>query len=30
VPLVVLQDVPEAGFFSRVWDAIRLWIHAKV
>lgn len=30
VPLVVLQDVPEAGFFRRVWDAIRLWVHTKV
>lgn len=27
VTLVVLQDVPQAGFFSRTWDAIRLWIH---
>jgi D-alanyl-D-alanine carboxypeptidase (penicillin-binding protein 5/6) len=26
VPLVVLQAVPEAGFFGRAWDAIRLWI----
>ncbi|MEG3000120.1 MAG: D-alanyl-D-alanine carboxypeptidase family protein [Comamonas sp.] len=26
VPVVALEDVPEAGFFGRLWDAIRLWI----
>ncbi len=26
VPLVVRADVPQAGFFGRAWDAIRLWI----
>ncbi len=26
VPLVVLEEVPEAGIFGRTWDAIRLWI----
>lgn len=26
VPLVVLDDVPQAGLFGRAWDAIRLWI----
>lgn len=25
-PLVVLDEVPEAGIFGRAWDAIRLWI----
>jgi serine-type D-Ala-D-Ala carboxypeptidase (penicillin-binding protein 5/6) len=25
-PLVVLEGVPEAGFFRRQWDALRLWI----
>jgi D-alanyl-D-alanine carboxypeptidase (penicillin-binding protein 5/6) len=25
-PLVALSDVPEAGWFGRLWDAIRLWI----
>jgi serine-type D-Ala-D-Ala carboxypeptidase (penicillin-binding protein 5/6) len=25
-PLVVLEAVPQAGFFSRTWDALRLWI----
>ena len=24
-PLVALDDVPQAGWFGRVWDAIRLW-----
>ncbi|MDD3352698.1 D-alanyl-D-alanine carboxypeptidase family protein [Zoogloea sp.] len=24
-PLVALDDVPEAGWFGRLWDAIRLW-----
>lgn len=26
VPLVVMEDVPLAGFFGRMWDALRLWI----
>lgn len=26
VPLVALAAVPEAGFVSRAWDAMRLWI----
>ncbi|WP_144290384.1 D-alanyl-D-alanine carboxypeptidase family protein [Chitinilyticum litopenaei] len=25
LPAVALNDVPEAGFFGRAWDAIRLW-----
>ena len=25
-PLVVLEEVPEAGLLGRAWDAIRLWI----
>ncbi|WP_418318449.1 D-alanyl-D-alanine carboxypeptidase family protein [Piscinibacter sakaiensis] len=26
VPLTVLEAVPQAGFFGRAWDAVRLWI----
>ncbi|MBI5275149.1 MAG: D-alanyl-D-alanine carboxypeptidase [Burkholderiales bacterium] len=26
VPLVALAEVPQAGIFSRAWDAVRLWI----
>ncbi len=26
VPLVALEDVGQAGFFGRAWDALRLWI----
>ena len=26
IPLMVLEDVPQAGLFGRAWDAIRLWI----
>jgi D-alanyl-D-alanine carboxypeptidase (penicillin-binding protein 5/6) len=26
-PLVVLADAPQGGFFTRLWDAIRLWFH---
>ncbi|MBV8604127.1 MAG: D-alanyl-D-alanine carboxypeptidase [Pelomonas sp.] len=26
VPLVVQQDVPQAGLLGRAWDALRLWI----
>jgi serine-type D-Ala-D-Ala carboxypeptidase (penicillin-binding protein 5/6) len=25
-PLKVLEAVPQAGFFGRAWDALRLWI----
>jgi len=25
LPMVALADVPEAGFFGRAWDTIRLW-----
>ena len=25
-PLVAIDDVPEAGWFGRLWDALRLWI----
>jgi D-alanyl-D-alanine carboxypeptidase (penicillin-binding protein 5/6) len=25
-PVVALQDVEVAGFFGRLWDALRLWI----
>ncbi|GAB7544504.1 D-alanyl-D-alanine carboxypeptidase family protein [Cupriavidus sp. 8B] len=28
-PVVALQDVPEAGFFGRLWDTIRLWFKRK-
>lgn len=26
VPVLALEEVPEAGFFRRLWDTIRLWI----
>ena len=26
VPLVVAEEVPQAGLLGRAWDAIRLWI----
>jgi serine-type D-Ala-D-Ala carboxypeptidase (penicillin-binding protein 5/6) len=26
MPLVTLEDVPQAGVFGRAWDALRLWI----
>lgn len=26
LPLVVLDEVPEAGIFGRAWDSLRLWI----
>jgi len=26
VPLVALNDVPEAGFFARLWDGFMLWL----
>ena len=25
-PLVAIDEVPEAGWFGRLWDALRLWI----
>lgn len=25
-PVVALQDVPVAGFFGRLWDALVMWI----
>ncbi|MDD3329200.1 MAG: D-alanyl-D-alanine carboxypeptidase [Zoogloea sp.] len=25
-PLVAIDDVPQAGWFGRLWDALRLWI----
>ena len=28
VPLVVLADAPQGGFFSRLWDSILLWFHS--
>lgn len=28
-PVVALEDVPEAGFFGRLWDTIRLWFKRK-
>jgi D-alanyl-D-alanine carboxypeptidase (penicillin-binding protein 5/6) len=27
VPLVALDDAPQGGFFSRLWDSILLWFH---
>jgi D-alanyl-D-alanine carboxypeptidase (penicillin-binding protein 5/6) len=26
LPMVVLEDVPAAGFFGRLWDSLRLFI----
>ncbi|UXC35676.1 D-alanyl-D-alanine carboxypeptidase [Cupriavidus gilardii] len=28
-PVVALEEVPEAGFFGRIWDTIRLWFKRK-
>jgi D-alanyl-D-alanine carboxypeptidase (penicillin-binding protein 5/6) len=25
VPVVALEEVPQAGFFARLWDTVRLW-----
>jgi D-alanyl-D-alanine carboxypeptidase (penicillin-binding protein 5/6) len=25
VPVVALEDVPQAGFFARMWDTMRMW-----
>lgn len=27
VPLIVLDDAPQGGFFKRLWDSILLWFH---
>ena len=29
VPLVSLNDAPQGGFFSRLWDSIMLWFHSS-
>jgi D-alanyl-D-alanine carboxypeptidase (penicillin-binding protein 5/6) len=29
VPLIALQDAPQGGFFSRLWDTILLWFHGS-
>lgn len=29
VPLVALEDAPQGGFFSRLWDSILLWFHGS-
>lgn len=29
VPLIALQDAPQGGFFSRLWDSILLWFHSS-
>jgi D-alanyl-D-alanine carboxypeptidase (penicillin-binding protein 5/6) len=29
VPLIALNDVPQGGFFKRLWDAILLWFHGS-
>ncbi len=29
VPLVALDDAPQGGFFSRLWDSILLWFHGS-
>jgi serine-type D-Ala-D-Ala carboxypeptidase (penicillin-binding protein 5/6) len=26
VPLIAIEEVPEAGFIGRAWDALKLWI----
>ena len=26
IPLVALEEVPQAGVLGRAWDAVRLWI----
>ncbi|MFC5582806.1 D-alanyl-D-alanine carboxypeptidase family protein [Rhodanobacter terrae] len=28
VPLIALNDAPQGGFFSRLWDSIMLWFHS--
>ncbi len=27
IPVVALEDVPEAGFFGRMWDSVKLWFN---
>ena len=27
-PIVALEEVPQAGWFGRMWDALRLWINS--
>ena len=29
VPLIALDDAPQGGFFSRLWDSILLWFHSS-
>ncbi|MBD8881965.1 MULTISPECIES: D-alanyl-D-alanine carboxypeptidase family protein [Rhodanobacter] len=29
VPLVALNEAPQGGFFSRLWDSILLWFHGN-
>ncbi|MEP6897010.1 MAG: serine-type D-Ala-D-Ala carboxypeptidase, partial [Rhodanobacter sp.] len=29
LPLVALNDAPQGGFFSRLWDSIMLWFHSS-
>lgn len=29
LPLIALQDAPQGGFFSRLWDTILLWFHGS-
>ena len=29
VPLIALNDAPQGGFFSRLWDSILLWFHGS-
>jgi serine-type D-Ala-D-Ala carboxypeptidase (penicillin-binding protein 5/6) len=28
VPLIAMNDAPQGGFFSRLWDSIMLWFHS--
>jgi D-alanyl-D-alanine carboxypeptidase (penicillin-binding protein 5/6) len=27
--LIALDDAPQGGFFSRLWDSILLWFHGS-
>jgi D-alanyl-D-alanine carboxypeptidase (penicillin-binding protein 5/6) len=29
VPLIAMNDAPQGGFFSRLWDSIMLWFHGS-
>ena len=29
VPLIALDEAPQGGFFSRLWDSILLWFHSS-